>query len=485
MGRLGEKDRSAIVLRFFEGKSFQEIGAAFGASENAAKKRVNHALEKLRRNFSKRGVVSTTAIIAGALSTNSVHAAPSTLADSISAIAVTKGAAAGASTLALIKGALKIMAWTKAKTAIIVGAGILLTVGTTAVVVKAINKETLSASGPSLIRSDGREAKIERYEFNAAAVRYTFPPASPQPTVDIVRPAYPGERLLSAEFSWQVGPGHPAADGLRAAAADELGNEFDPAAQDMNVMNGDDGKHTGIGEVPMFPRRGKEVHLRLLSRGKLLAEFKMPNPARGPHPNWTAQPLPVSATNGDLVAALTGFRSHPTNSRTECVFNLRENGRETAAWIPFTFEVSDATGNHWMTTRSAGGNPYKARAENGGLRCEFLGALWPGESAWKIRTGFKRVAEFPENELLTIAKIRIPDATEVAEPGTRYDCNGASVELTGLIGTNADREAFSSVSVGGLGPVDRQRHTRLMNAEWGRGSVGVVLTGGILPRTGG
>src|SRR5580698_8089692 len=53
MAQLGQKDHDAVVLRFFEGKSFQEIGTAFGASENAAKKRVNHALEKLRRFFSK------------------------------------------------------------------------------------------------------------------------------------------------------------------------------------------------------------------------------------------------------------------------------------------------------------------------------------------------------------------------------------------------------------------------------------------------
>ena len=49
MGRLGEKERDAVLLRFFEGKSFQEIGAAVGASENAAKKRVGYALEKLRK----------------------------------------------------------------------------------------------------------------------------------------------------------------------------------------------------------------------------------------------------------------------------------------------------------------------------------------------------------------------------------------------------------------------------------------------------
>jgi RNA polymerase sigma factor (sigma-70 family) len=131
MGRLGEKERDALALRFFEEKSFQEIGIIVGASENAAKKRVSHGLEKLRKFFSKRGVVSTTAIIAGAMSANSVQAAPALLAKSVTALAIAKGAAASDSTLILIKGALKIMAWTKAKTVIGVSFGLLLATGTT------------------------------------------------------------------------------------------------------------------------------------------------------------------------------------------------------------------------------------------------------------------------------------------------------------------------------------------------------------------
>ena len=130
ISRLGQRDRDAIVLRFFENKSLGEVGAALGASEDAAKMRVNRALEKLRKIFSKRGVSSTTAIIAGAVSANSVQAAPVGLAKTISAVAIAKGAAAGGSTLTLVKGALKIMAWTKMKTAIVAGVVMLLAAGT-------------------------------------------------------------------------------------------------------------------------------------------------------------------------------------------------------------------------------------------------------------------------------------------------------------------------------------------------------------------
>src|ERR1035438_4337503 len=86
MGRLGEKDRNAIVLRFFENKNLREVGLALGASEDAAKMRVNRALEKLRKFFTKRGVTSTTAILAGTISANSVQAAPLALAKAVTAI---------------------------------------------------------------------------------------------------------------------------------------------------------------------------------------------------------------------------------------------------------------------------------------------------------------------------------------------------------------------------------------------------------------
>lgn len=134
--KLGERDRNAIVLRFFENKNLREVGAALGASEDAAKMRVNRALEKLRKIFTRRGVTFSAAAIAGAISANSVHAAPMGLAKTISAVVIAKGAAVGGSTLALVKGALKLMAWTKMKIAIVASACVLLAAGTTTVVVK-------------------------------------------------------------------------------------------------------------------------------------------------------------------------------------------------------------------------------------------------------------------------------------------------------------------------------------------------------------
>jgi RNA polymerase sigma factor (sigma-70 family) len=139
MGRLGERDRNAMVLRFFENRTPQEVAATLKLNEVTARKRVSRALEKLRTFFAKRGVVLTTAIIAGTISGNSVQAAPAALANSSTAVAIAQGAAASGSTLTLIKGALKIMAWSKAKTAAVATVAVMLTAGTTTLVIDTVH----------------------------------------------------------------------------------------------------------------------------------------------------------------------------------------------------------------------------------------------------------------------------------------------------------------------------------------------------------
>jgi RNA polymerase sigma factor (sigma-70 family) len=134
LARLGQKDHDALVLRFFEGRNFREVGAALGASEDAAKMRVNRALEKLRKFFSQRGVSLTAAILAGLLAANSVQAASATLAKAVTVGAVAKGALASGSTLTLIKGALKDMAWNKFKLAVVISVAVMLAAGTTTLV---------------------------------------------------------------------------------------------------------------------------------------------------------------------------------------------------------------------------------------------------------------------------------------------------------------------------------------------------------------
>ena len=98
LSKLGETDRTALVLRFFENKTAREIAGALRMEEAAAQKRVARALEKLRALFVKRGVTLTATVIAGAVAANSVQAAPAGLAVTVKAVALA-AAGTGAFTL--------------------------------------------------------------------------------------------------------------------------------------------------------------------------------------------------------------------------------------------------------------------------------------------------------------------------------------------------------------------------------------------------
>jgi RNA polymerase sigma factor (sigma-70 family) len=145
MAQLRTADHDAIVLRFFQNRSLQEVGDALGVEERAAQKRVARSLEKLRSFFAKRGIALTAGIVASAVSANSVHAVPIGLAKTVSALALTKGVTAAGSTLALVKGALKLMAWSKMQTAMVATAIILLAAGTTTVAVREIQEHHVEA----------------------------------------------------------------------------------------------------------------------------------------------------------------------------------------------------------------------------------------------------------------------------------------------------------------------------------------------------
>ena len=85
MGQLATRDRTLLALRFYENKTGVEAAALLGIKEDAAYKRTNRALEKLRSIFAKRGVALTATAIASAVAANAVKAAPTGLAATIAA----------------------------------------------------------------------------------------------------------------------------------------------------------------------------------------------------------------------------------------------------------------------------------------------------------------------------------------------------------------------------------------------------------------
>ena len=215
MSRLGKKDRDAVMLRFFKDKNVREVAAALKVTEAAAQRRVLRAVEKLRRFFTKRGVVLPAAVLTAAISANSVQAAPAVLAKTATAVAITKGAAASGSTLTLIKGALKLMAWTKAKTAIIAGMGVLLAAGTATLAVNEFTPHKTPSDHPAEMKIRWQSGKT--YAMRAEMVETVESKSSGQPqsfkqsvnltqdyTLSVRKELDNGGRQLELEFTGET-----------------------------------------------------------------------------------------------------------------------------------------------------------------------------------------------------------------------------------------------------------------------------------------
>ncbi len=139
MHELKETDREAILLRYFENQPFIQVGAKLGLNENAARMRVERALEKLRDIFTKRGVATATAL-ASVISANAVQMAPANLAATLTTASI---AGAGTGTFTL----LKILTATKLKLGI---SALVMAGATTALVIQHQTQTQLRGENDSL-----------------------------------------------------------------------------------------------------------------------------------------------------------------------------------------------------------------------------------------------------------------------------------------------------------------------------------------------
>ncbi len=141
MHELKEADREAVLLRYFENRPFAEVGAKLGLNENAARMRVERALEKLRAIFEKRGIATATAL-ASVISANAIQIAPANLAAALTTASI---ATAGTGTFTL----LKIMTATKLKLAF---SALVIAGAATAFVIQNQTQEKLRVENDSLRR---------------------------------------------------------------------------------------------------------------------------------------------------------------------------------------------------------------------------------------------------------------------------------------------------------------------------------------------
>lgn len=219
MERLGQSDRDAMVLRYFENKSLQEVALALGVQERAAQKRVSRALDKMRKFFCQHGLTLTAGAISAAVSNYSIQAAPVGLAKAVTSVAIAKGTVAGASTLTLLSGALKFMAWTKVKSALAAGIGILLVTSTATLTVREFphwwtyswQVPQPNPDGVTVMNSVPPQVRIVRSKFKGekrlGRLIDDIPPqgqwryiGSHEPPIDILKAAYNADNLVSSQI---------------------------------------------------------------------------------------------------------------------------------------------------------------------------------------------------------------------------------------------------------------------------------------------
>ncbi|MEI6236453.1 MAG: sigma-70 family RNA polymerase sigma factor [Planctomycetota bacterium] len=196
---LSSDDRSAVVLRFFQNASFDSVAGTLGISSETARKRVERALEKLRRILLSKGVGVGAVALAAVISEQAVQAAPASLAATIPvALASAQAGVHLSPATMLAKGALKTMAIGMAKkTAVMAAAAVvfMLLGGVTTTWISARqNAKTNLYSNVDVASVAAVTSQIPTVPFAKAAEerRNDPPPPKDDPPVVTAPPAIPG-----------------------------------------------------------------------------------------------------------------------------------------------------------------------------------------------------------------------------------------------------------------------------------------------------
>lgn len=126
LARLRPADRQAVILRYLEGRSLSEVATEMNLGENAARMRVNRAIDRLRANLGRAGVTVSVAGLVVVLDRSAEAAVPQSLLTAVSVpSAASSGGGIGAWTL-LAKGTFIALATTTTKTLVAASAATLL-----------------------------------------------------------------------------------------------------------------------------------------------------------------------------------------------------------------------------------------------------------------------------------------------------------------------------------------------------------------------
>lgn len=462
MAKLGDRDRAALLLRYFENKSTREIAAAMRIEEPTAQKRVVRALEKLRAIIDRRGVKISASVIGTLITANSVQAAPAGLASTVAAIALSPGAAAGGATLILVKGTLDLMAWAKAKAILLLAAAIVVA-GTTSISV--IRIALPPRASQSQILDDGSILTLNRVVVDS---KVTFSHSSAFENVfgkliptnghssQITLNGSTQENFDSHGKSWLVAEfkltGTNAASNplskptfyrqFRIVVYGDTGIESVQEIWRDRFTSYPDGLFAYLATAS-FPRDSHWLGFRIQRRDSrehggpwtTIADLKTRNPAPAPSIQpWKASPTPIiksvddwEIVIGESKVKLIPFQTHDIwNHVVTIPTEVRSHGATLTNWSPFYTKAEDASGN------------WGYFASHRSLDPRFV---------WKVDMDFEPNSNFPPGSTATI---RLPDSNAslttnvLSVPVTiTWDGNGIAASIP----TNRPQIALKFVSV--------------------------------------
>jgi RNA polymerase sigma factor (sigma-70 family) len=168
LANLSEQDRTAILLRYFENKSFREVGMALSLGEEAARKRVDRAVGKLREKFVSKKIEIPDAVLTGLITAHAIQAAPCGLGLSASTTALSQVPDVSLAVAAVVKGAIQAMLWAKLRKIAPLAAGIVMMVALAALLVpkeetvteNAVLARHLAITGGEAIKVDVAPEKV-------------------------------------------------------------------------------------------------------------------------------------------------------------------------------------------------------------------------------------------------------------------------------------------------------------------------------------
>ena len=316
LAALGESDRAAILLRFFEGRGVTEVGARLSLTVHAARMRVDRALEKLRERLSRTGVRSTTAALALVLANQAITAAPAGLVLSVSGTALATASVSGAA------GVITFMSLTKLQIGI---AAAVVATGAAGLVVQENNRTEMKRELAALAQ-DRRIAVPSRSPIAAAPAASPISAKSLDADAELARLADETATLRQAMTTAQAGAKQASGNARGAGAA--------PTAKDAPQL--DRAPLVLVRKPPAYPAEFRATG----TAGSVVVEFVVD--ASGAVKNAVA----VSSTNPGFEAAAVaavaswqyqagskGGRAVNTKVQQVITFSVSKNATPQSNWF--------------------------------------------------------------------------------------------------------------------------------------------------------